>query len=742
MKKHHYKNITAWIILYAIILILINLNVFSFERVIPVRRSFYPESDTSGNQPVTQHIYLTRGSYRAVLSGVNENKYNGFNLYLNGELVLTNTFDIGPIDDVIPFSIEASAADVQIGVYYSQSPGAFRIEHIKIISDFVVLKENIIRHLFISLLLLALFVLLYFRLFATAQYRHRMGKFADPLTEKTMLFILMVSIIVSVPLLNSGFPQSTDLIFHLMRIEGIKESLVSGYLPARIYEYTLNGYGYGSGFFYPDLFLYIPAILRVLGFHILTAYKLFTLLCNFFSMLSMYLFVSRVAKSRFAGLIAAIFYSLAVYRLAVIYFRGALGEMQVFIFLPLVLWGLFDILNNQPDHWLVFAAGFSGLLLSHLIGLAISGVMTIFILLFYLDRIVKDRRIPIALGKAFLTTILLTTFFWAPMMEQILTSPIKANFLFSDQANQINRNYLLTLREIFSFFTNYSNIYQRFYFGYPLILIPLVYLLAVKKLRQQHSLFRFSLSLLLVGVIFLAAGTDRFPWEHFAWFYNRIQFPWRTLMVPVCCFAALGGLIWKELFKKRTVQVILATLAVCLIGAFPLFSNLMNQKMYHAEDFQLESNRISGAEWLPINADGEFIDKNGNTVLASVSDFITKSFRRKGLSFSVDFEISSESAAPILVEIPLLYYTGYRARLEQDGSDSLDLQVFQGPHGLTSTKIDPGIKSGTLFVWYAKTLVQRFSEGVSLITLILIILIHRRKINAGKLAAVNSHMKF
>lgn len=730
MKKHQYKNITAWVILCTIILILVNMDMFHFEQVIPVRRSFYPDSDTRGNQPVTQRIRLSQGSYRAVLSGVNENKYNGYNLYLNGELVKTDTFDVGTIDDVIPFSIETSAADMQIGVYYSQSSGAFRIEHIKIISDFVILKENIIRHLFSSLVLLAFLILLYFRVFATAQYRKRMGRFAEPFTEKTSLFIFLVSLIVSAPLLNSGFPQSTDLIFHLMRIEGIKESLVSGYLPARIYEYTLNGYGYGSGLFYPDLFLYFPAILRLLGFHILTAYKIFTFLCNFFSMLSMYLFISRIAKSRFAGLVAASFYSLAVYRLAVIYFRGALGEMQVFIFLPLVLWGLFDILNNRPDHWLVFAAGFAGLLLSHLIGLAISGVMTMFILLFYLDRIVKDRRIPIAIGKAFIVTVLVTAFFWGPMSEQILTNPIKANFLFSNQADQINSSYLLTLREIFSFFTEYNNIYQRLYFGYPLILIPLIFLFAAKKIRQQNNLFRFSLPLFLTGLLFLAASTNRFPWLHFAWFYNRIQFPWRTLMIPVCCFAALGGLIWKTLFSKKHAWVILGTLTVCLIGVIPFFSHLMNQKMYHGEDFQLESNRISGAEWLPINADSEFIDKNGNTVLASVSDYVTKSFRRKGLTFSVDFEINSEPADPVLVEIPLLYYTGYRARLEQNSNDPSEQKVFQGPHGLTSVQIDPDVKSGTLFVWYAKTLVQRISEGVSLITLILILLFRRRKIDA------------
>jgi hypothetical protein len=96
-----------------------------------------------------------------------------------------------------------------------------------------------------------------------------MGRFAEPLTEKTSLFIFLVSLIVSAPLLNSGFPQSTDLIFHLMRIEGIKESLVSGYLPARIYEYTLNGLRYRSGFLIPDLFLIFPCqFLRLLGFHI------------------------------------------------------------------------------------------------------------------------------------------------------------------------------------------------------------------------------------------------------------------------------------------------------------------------------------------------------------------------------------------------------------------------------------------------------------------------------------------
>ena len=36
-----------------------------------------------------------------------------------------------------------------------------------------------------------------------------------------------------------------------------------------------NGYGYGTGFFYPNFFLYIPAILGLLGVEFILAYKIF-----------------------------------------------------------------------------------------------------------------------------------------------------------------------------------------------------------------------------------------------------------------------------------------------------------------------------------------------------------------------------------------------------------------------------------------------------------------------------------
>ena len=76
--------------------------------------------------------------------------------------------------------------------------------------------------------------------------------------EYIRIFV-MAAIIVAItgfPYIKEGlcayFP---DLMYHMLRTEGVKEALLEGNFPARIYMNFYNGYGYGSPLFYPDIFL-------------------------------------------------------------------------------------------------------------------------------------------------------------------------------------------------------------------------------------------------------------------------------------------------------------------------------------------------------------------------------------------------------------------------------------------------------------------------------------------------------
>ena len=76
------------------------------------------------------------------------------------------------------------------------------------------------------------------------------------------------------PYFQEGFVQGSDGLFHLARIASIVDSVENGVFPPKLRPILMKTYGYGVGFFYPDLFLYIPAaIMAIFNLEVMTAYK-------------------------------------------------------------------------------------------------------------------------------------------------------------------------------------------------------------------------------------------------------------------------------------------------------------------------------------------------------------------------------------------------------------------------------------------------------------------------------------
>ena len=63
--------------------------------------------------------------------------------------------------------------------------------------------------------------------------------------------------------------------FHIARIAEIAEGIKAGNWLIKIQPDMINGYGYATPLFYPQLFLYIPALLYVIGFPLHTSYQIF-----------------------------------------------------------------------------------------------------------------------------------------------------------------------------------------------------------------------------------------------------------------------------------------------------------------------------------------------------------------------------------------------------------------------------------------------------------------------------------
>ena len=70
-------------------------------------------------------------------------------------------------------------------------------------------------------------------------------------------------ILFFLPSFRKGLMMGWDSPFHMARIESLYRALRSGVFPAKVRPCLNYTYGYGVGFFYPDLFLYFPDILML-----------------------------------------------------------------------------------------------------------------------------------------------------------------------------------------------------------------------------------------------------------------------------------------------------------------------------------------------------------------------------------------------------------------------------------------------------------------------------------------------
>ena len=148
---------------------------------------------------------------------------------------------------------------------------------------------------------------------------------------------VIVLLAACAPLFTINCIGGDDLIYHLLRIEALKEGILAGRPFLRINMLFFGGAGYASSMFYPDLFLYFPALLRAIGTQINLSFHLFVALCIILGFASSYFCAKYVSGSSYAALATAVIFTLYQYHIDDIYTRSAVGEYTAVIFVPFVI---------------------------------------------------------------------------------------------------------------------------------------------------------------------------------------------------------------------------------------------------------------------------------------------------------------------------------------------------------------------------------------------------------------------
>ncbi len=592
----------------------------------------------------------------------------------------------------------------------------------------------------------------------------RFGSFAKFLYARRMLWLLLAAAFAAMGPDLGGVTHGDDIMFHLLRIEGLAKSFTDGIIPCKLQTNWAYGYGYAVSVFYGDLFLSIPAVLRIFGFTEQFAYNVFLYLIHFGTVASAYYCTRKISGSRFIGYACAIVYLFNPYSLAGIYYRNALGEAQAMVFLPLVVYGLYLILSENTENksyrksWIPAVLGFTGIIESHMLSCVICAQFMILLFLFNIRNVFRKKRF-LMLVKTAVLTLLLNAWFLVPLLlsyhNLALTQPYKQYIRIQHTG--------LTWNELFSwnFGADTSGSMEvgfldvQYSAGVVLALILLLFLILFVKDRAEGKkhIPCAAMYCWAFAVLALLMSTQYFPWDNIAdllgshatmftnmQFLNRYLTAAEVLSPFILCFAlmnlrTLTGTANAGISSGggRIVAAALAVLA--FLNVYPQIDSLPAKTMYDpawmgrtdtqmAEYIYQKDGEYTSEDFMAHKVDPQYDYVPGKITAGEGVTYAD--FSQKGIAATV--RCANASGDESYIELPLLYYEQYHAHDEAGN----ELTVTPGTINLVRVTV-PACFDGTIIVSYDYPAAWTLAEILSVFTLLGLAAQTVRKRHAGQM---------
>lgn len=538
----------------------------------------------------------------------------------------------------------------------------------------------------------------------------------------TIIFFLIITIYLSFPFFKDINFIGHDLEFHLLRIKGISSGLNAGIFPVKIYPNYFNNYGYANGIFYPDMFLYFPAILHSLGIKLITSFKIFMFCINFATVFSIYICIYQITKSKFSALCGVILYSLSPYRLTDIYPRGALGEILSFIFIPIAILGIYEILFGNSKKWYIISIGFLGVLNSHIISFTLLCGLAVIFFIFNIKILISNKERLYNLLIAAGTSIMLSLWFLLPLLEQLLRDKFTVNTV--NVGSNLTKAALPPYELLNSFkFSSYTPIFElpqnKLIIGLLLTILPIVCICFSFRNTVKCNLNKFNHWCLSLGIISLLLCTSIFPWKLVKDIFSFMQFPWRLLIFATLFLCIYVSISIRNIIKKNIPRYIFLCILLIfsLILTYPTLKAINSLPLLGGYDFSLNTNNVGTGEYIPANTNLEALLNRGEILTSNDSKLHTSNYIKNGNRIKFDFVSSSNN---FYIDVPLLYYRGYEANITDENNNTYNLKVDSGENNILRIYVKKHTK-GTINISYSKTPLSKVSHIVSFISLIIII---------------------
>ncbi|MFR9231762.1 MAG: hypothetical protein ACLVLH_01670, partial [Eisenbergiella massiliensis] len=532
-----------------------------------------------------------------------------------------------------------------------------------------------------------------------------------------------VVLLSSLPLFIEFVIKGHDLNFHLMRIEGLKDGLLSGAFPVKIQPTWCNNNGYAVGIFYGDLFLYIPAMFRILGVPSNTAYKLYLFLINILTVIISYISFKKLSKDKLIGVLGCALYTLSLYRLNNIFIRSAVGEYTAMAFLPLILLGLYcvyseNIGEKEKQRSICFLViGFTGVLQSHILSFEMIVLFTGIICIIFIKKTFRRCTLFILLKSVFIT-ILINLWFLVPLLDFM-----GENLVINDNNRAINNVYWiqkagLNITQLFISTFNKSDMPLGIGWVFVLTLFCVIYKIIIINNIDKEELLCFFLSLLS-----LLLTLKVFPYDFlcdkmgkYSILITNLQFPWRFLTLASLFLTWLTCVLVKSMSNNRYyLKKVVCFFGILLLSQLVYFEGtvIKNSDLVCVYDtLGYSSFPENGFEYMPTDTE---VTKLNKTLSYSNNKILIKAFSQKYNEITVDVENTDSENG--FIDVPLIYYKGYKA---VDTSLGKEFETGYGKNNVMRVII-PANYLGTINLYFEEQWYWRMAEFISVFTLLIIV---------------------
>ena len=546
---------------------------------------------------------------------------------------------------------------------------------------------------------------------------------------KEIYLIIFIALILMAPILEYQISYGHDAMFHTTNILGVMNStnfMKLHLLPCKVFGGEIGfGFGYGTGIFYPPLSYFVSGYIgKLLGYiHIDRNYAitLTQLLVLIASGITMYIFMNKITKgNKKVASLSAISYMCTPYFLADIYQRTAMGEMFIFVFVPLVFLGLYDLFYEEKykEFYISFVIGYVGCILSHLL---LSVFLTIFIVVLFLinyKKVLKWKYIyRLAISSIFI--LLMTSYYILPMLEHRLFG---SYVVFGNQTMYSDISLIrhsLHIGDLFSLYDrNLDGV--NVYFNFIVFAMAVITVINYKKIFKTEKEKKIFITLFVLLLLSIFSSSRLLLWTKLPAFLKTIQFPWRLVAFISFAISALSGYAIKTFENKESklAYIILAILVVSFGFNSIDYSTIKSAQLKH------QINLGYQLEYLPFKAKNNkgYLKSRDKNIKVISGDVDIDTRINKAPYLLADIKLKSKNA---IVELPRLYYLGYKITLKDIHGNSYDLDYEEDKYGFIKTNIP---SSGELEIKYKGTKIYKISLVLSLSgTIGLIAFVSRKK---------------